>query len=174
MILYSCPLSPQQFNQKPGFDVERVDGTTLSKEDCAGILNIWNPSLKALQMSERFAAGCELWLAKVDGRLAGFGWSLQGRTMEPYFFKIQPDDVHLFDFFVFPAFRGRGINVALVMDILSRLGREGVHCAYIECAAWNDAQRNSLSKTKFRSYATASKFRFWGKWIVIWHDLLQG
>lgn len=104
----------------------------------------------------------------MEGKLAGFGWTIQGRTIEPHFFPLQSDEVHLFDFFVFPEFRGRGINVALVMDILTRLGEEKVRLAHSECAAWNDAQIRSLSKTPFRRYGEAIKLGILSCWLVIW------
>jgi GNAT superfamily N-acetyltransferase len=169
MILFSCPLPTVRVPQNAGMGVERVNATTLTPGDYKSILEAWNPSLRAQQIPERFAAGAELWLIKTDAQLSGFGWTLQGRTLEPYFFPIQPQDVHLFDFFVFPNFRGRGINAALVMHILSRLAGEGIRRAYIECAAWNQAQLRSLKKTDFQRYASASKFRFLGHGVVIWH-----
>jgi GNAT superfamily N-acetyltransferase len=169
MVLFSCPLPVDRSKGVPGISIERVSAATVSKEDYARVLDVWNFSTRARQLAQRFAAASELWLAKANGDLAGFGWSIQGRTVEPYFFPLQPEDVHLFDFFVFPEYRGRGINVLLIMEILSRLSGEPVRRAHIECTAWNRPQLRSLSKTPFRRYAEAAKVTALGRSLVIWH-----
>jgi GNAT superfamily N-acetyltransferase len=170
MVLFSCALPVERVGHASGIGVERVGASTISKDEYAALLDVSNPSVRARQLAERFAVGSELWLGKVDGRLAGFGWTLQGRTIEPHFFTLQPGEVHLFDFFVFPEFRGRGVNVALVIDILARLGGEQVRRAHIECAAWNHAQIRSLGKTPLRKYGEATRLRLLGCRLVIWHQ----
>lgn len=169
MVLFSCPLPIDRFIRNEEVCVERVDRTNISKNDYECILDFWNPSISARQLSDRFEAGSELWLAKVNNRLAGFGWTIKGRTVEPHFFPLQSGDVHLFDFLVFPNFRGHGINVELVMEILIQLGNESVRLAHIECAAWNTAQLRSLAKTAFRNYGGATKIVLFGHAVVMWH-----
>lgn len=169
MVLYACQLPGEYLAKTTDVSVRPVTPAGISKPDYECLLDIWNPSLRAHQLADRFAAGSELWLAKVGDKLAGFGWTIQGRTIEPYFFPLRPDDAHLFDFFVFPEFRGRGINVVLVMEILAMLSQKQVHRAYIECAAWNDAEIRSLSKTAFRRYAEATQVTLLGYTIVVWH-----
>ena len=169
MILFSCRLPVEQSNRTRNVCIERVGGTTISKEDCDRIVDVVNPSIRTRELANRFAAGSELWLAKVDGKLAGFGWTINAKTIEPYFFPLQRDDVHLFDFYVFPEFRGRGINAAIIMDILHKLGTEKVCRAHIESAAWNNAQLCSLKKTAFCQYAVATKVRLFGRSLVLWH-----
>jgi GNAT superfamily N-acetyltransferase len=169
MVLFSCPLPLKSFDPASDIRVERVGRKTITKVDYERILGVWNPKSRARQFAYRFEAGSELWLAKMDGSLAAFGWTIKGRTVEPHFFPLQSGDLHLFDFFVFPDHRGRGVNVTLVMQVLAQLGQEDVRCAHIECAAWNDAQFRSLGKTAFRRYAEATKLRVLGHTIVIWH-----
>jgi RimJ/RimL family protein N-acetyltransferase len=169
MILYYCPLPVENGAGPLDLDVERVVQATLAESDLMRLINSWNTKVRARQITERFEAGSELWLVKVDGELAGFGWSIRGHTIEPHFFPVQPNDVHLFDFFIFSEFRGKGINGALLMNILARVSREEISRAYIECAAWNEAQIRSLRKTTFRRYAEAVKVTFHGRPIVFWH-----
>lgn len=179
MILFHCFLPVQNCEQPQGFQIERVGRTTLSSADHLRLVNnALNPAVRARQIAERFEAGGELWLAKLGEELVGYGWTIRGRTMEPHFFPIQADDLHLFDFFVFPEFRGRGLNVALLMDILVRLSGEGIRWAHIECAAWNKAQIHSLTKTPFCMYAEATKMCVLGRPAVLWltrvtHKVLQ-
>lgn len=172
MVLFSCPLPLERVNRTAQICVERVGGNTISKKDYDCLMDVSNPAVRARQLAERFQAGSELWLAKMDGKLAGFGWTIRGRTIEPHFFPLQSGEAHLFDFFVFPEFRGRGINVDLVMEILARLGGPAVCRAHIECAAWNGAQIRSLSKTLFRRCGEATKMKVFGHVVVIWRGTI--
>lgn len=168
MVLFSCPLPLQQLGVTQQIKVERVNASSLLQNDYERMLNDGDPAGRARELSRRFAAGSELWLAKLDGQLAGFGWTLKGGTIEPHFFPLLPDDVHLFDFYVYPEFRGRGFNIALLKEILDRLSQEKVRHAHIECAAWNQAQLRSLKKTPFLRYGEATQFSVFGRTVVIW------
>jgi GNAT superfamily N-acetyltransferase len=132
------------------------------------ITSAWNPEIARHQLAERFAQGASLWLFKVEGKLAAYGWTIIGRTMEPHFMPLGANDAHLFDYFVFPEYRGRRINPALVNHVLARLVSERRNRAYIEAAAWNLAQLNSLGRTPFRPLGRAWKFGIFGKTVVIW------
>ena len=95
------------------------------------MISFWNPKLAHQNMKERFGLGASLWLIKSRDKLAGYGWTLQGGTVEPHYFSLGQDDVHLFDFHVFPQYRGQGMNPFLVTSILSNLGkRRGRACVY--------------------------------------------
>jgi ribosomal protein S18 acetylase RimI-like enzyme len=93
---------------------------------------------------------------------------LTGNTIEPHFFPIGIQEVHLFDFFVFPEYRGRCINPSLVMHILDELAADGKSRAFIEVEAWNWVELSSLSLTPFRPLGLALRFRILGKTLVLW------
>jgi GNAT superfamily N-acetyltransferase len=174
MILFFCPLPVQQIGSTEMVLVERVRSGILQESDYERLVHAWNPLIRERQIADRFKLGSELWLAKLHGELAGFGWTIRGRTIEPHFFPLQGDDLHLFDFYVFPEFRGRGVNVALVLEILKKAGGDGIQRAHIECAVWNKSQRRSLSKTPFCRYAEATKLCILGRPIVLWQDCSSG
>lgn len=149
--------------------VERKHAASeLEAPDLQQIINAWNPTLARQQLAERFAQGASLWLFKWEGQLAGFGWTIIGRTMEPHYFPLGPNDAHLFDYFVFPEFRGRRINPALVNHILGCLAAERRSRAFIEAAEWNAPQLASLGRTPFRPMARARKWQRSGKTLVAW------
>ena len=79
-----------------------------ASQDLQEMTSFWNPKLAHGTSIERFETGASLWLIKSADKLAGYGWTLQGRTIEPYYFPLGKDDVHLFDFHVFPQYRGQG------------------------------------------------------------------
>jgi GNAT superfamily N-acetyltransferase len=140
----------------------------LSSADLAQLLNAWVPDIRRRQLQERFTIGASLWLLKLENRIAAYGWSVLGRTIEPHFFPLAANEAHLFDFFVFPEFRGRRLNPALVDHILFHLGREISGRVFIEAAQWNQPQLASLARMPFRKLGCACKFQLLGRTIVMW------
>jgi GNAT superfamily N-acetyltransferase len=148
---------------------KKIEGE-IDRGDLEQIVNFWNPELCRRQMAERFRKGASLWVIKHDGRLAGYGWTLKGNTIEPHYFRLAQNDVHFFDFQVFPEYRGRGMNPILVTHILSEVAAECGGRAFIEAAEWNHAQLASLRKTSFNRLGRATKFTIFGRTIVCWDE----
>ncbi len=132
--------------------------------------SFWNPKWAFRNIKERFGQGASLWLIKSEDRLAGSGWTLRGRTIAPHYFPLGPEDVHFFDFHVFPQYRGRGMNPFLVNHMLRSLAADGGGRAFIEAAEWNGAQLASLKKTPFRHLGWARKFTIVRHTIVWWAE----
>src|ERR1017187_3659235 len=140
----------------------------IDQQDWQKIANFWNPELPRRNFSERFREGATVWLIRSEGKLAGYGWTLTGRPIKPHFFPFAANDVHLFDFLIFPECRGRGINPLLVTYILDQLAAERRTRAYIEAAEWNHSQLTSLSKTGFHLLGVARKASLFGRTFVEW------
>jgi len=170
MILFYCDLralSAPTADLPSSLKVERhTNQATLSPQDLQEITSFWNPQQARRNVKERFELGASLWLIKSKDELAGYGWTLQGRTVEPHYFRLGPDDVHLFDFHVFAQYRGRGMNPSLVSYILRSLAAESHGRAFIEAAEWNQAQLASLRRTPFRRLGSARKCTIFGRTIV--------
>ena len=166
--LTTCDLSAYENPNDAIVERKKSEGE-LSGEDLQQLC-AWNPKIARRQLSERFAQGASLWLFKLDGKLAAYGWTLIGRTMERHFVPLGSNDAHLFDYFVFPEYRGRRINPALVNHVLGRLVSERRNRAFIEAAAWNAAQLASLGRTPFRPLGRAWKCSLFGKTLVLWSD----
>lgn len=173
-VLFYCDLSTQiaPLDDLPSFlRVERKNtAAELSPEDLQAMTSFWNPKLARRNIKERFEKGASLWLIRFDGKLAGYGWTLRGRTIEPHYFPIGQDDAHLFDFHVFSQYRGRGMNPYLVTQILCNLATERVDRAFIEAAEWNRPQLLSLEKTPFHHLGYASKVTLFGRALVCWGE----
>jgi len=150
-------------------DIERKRSESeMTAEELQRITSFWNPKLARRNLKERFGLGASLWLIKRRSQIAGCGWTLQGRTVEPHYLKLGNNDVHLFDFHVFPEFRGRGLNPVFVINILNRLSLESEGRAFIEAAEWNQAQLRSLAKTPFKRLGLARKLSIMGRTVVSW------
>ncbi len=129
----------------------------FDRQDWETIVNFWNPALSQRSFLERFRSGASVWIARLDGRVAGYGWTMIGRTIAPHYYPLGGNDVHMFDFLVFPEFRGKGVNPSLVSLILNAMAEEGRIRAYIEVREWNQPQLNSLGKTGFQLLGVARK-----------------
>jgi len=174
MILFYGDLSTlsSQPVELPSFlTVERHRNQAgLSPQDLREITCFWNPKLAARNVKERFQRGASVWLIKSERHLAGYGWTLQGHTVEPHYFPLGPADVHLFDFHVFPQYRGRGLNPLLVGYILRSLATECQGRAFIEAAEWNQPQLVSLRRAPVCRFGSARKFTLFRRTIVFWGD----
>lgn len=174
MVLFYCDLSApssRTADLPSSLKVERhINQSHLSEQDLHEITSFWNPRLAARNIKERFEQGASLWLIKAGERLAGYGWTLRGHTVEPHYFPFGPDDIHLFNFHVFPQYRGKGVNPLLVSYILRELARECRGRAFIEAAEWNHAQMSSLGRTPFRRLGLAKKFTLSRHTIVCWDE----
>lgn len=140
----------------------------INQQDWEKIVSFWNPVLTQRHFSARFRKGAVAWLIRSEGKLAGYGWTLAGGAIEPHFFPFGPNDVHLFDFLIFPEYRGQGINPLLVTYILDQLAAECKIRAYIEAADWNHSQLTSLGKTGFHLLGVARKASLFGRAFVEW------
>jgi ribosomal protein S18 acetylase RimI-like enzyme len=171
-VIFYCDLANQAstYEALPGFlKVERKESySELSPQDLREMVIFWNPKLAQRNIEERLGKGASLWLIKFEGRLAGYGWTLRGRTIAPHYFPLGRDDFHLFDFHVFPQYRGRGVNPLLVDHILHRLEAECLSRAFIEVAEWNSPQLSSLQKTRFCFLGQVRKITVLGRTIVCW------
>ncbi|HZQ18245.1 MAG TPA: GNAT family N-acetyltransferase [Terriglobales bacterium] len=172
MVLFYCDISTLRsaIDEVPDhIRIERhTSPTNINPRDLEVITSFWNPKLATRNIKQRFELGASLWLIRSKDTLAGYGWTLQKRTVELHYFPLGLDDVHLFDFQVFPQYRGRGLNPLLVNHILRNLSSECKGRAFIEAAEWNQAQLSSLQKTGFRRLDSARKLSFFGRTIVFW------
>lgn len=172
MVVFYCDLNDRRLSEAHFPNKGKVQRLRvledLPPEQLRQMTEFWNPKLATRNINERFAKGANLWLVECEGRLAGYGWTLQGATVEPYYFPLAGSDVHFFDFHVFPQYRGRGLNPFLVCNILSALASQNGGRAFIEAAEWNAAQLASLEKTPFRRFGSVRSFNLFGHNYFSW------
>jgi len=174
MVVFYCDLDVRTIpplNIPTPLRVERLKTLAeLSGDQLNEMTSFWNPKLARRNMEERFNKRASLWLINSGEKLVGYGWTIQGQTIEPYFVPLGKLDVHLFDFHVFPQYRGRGLNPLLVNYILRNVTAEGSSRAFIEAAEWNEAQLSSIRKTPFRRLGLVRNLTVFGRAFVRWAD----
>jgi hypothetical protein len=149
--------------------VDRLTGySQLGSDDLAELTSFWNPKQAHRDIKERFDRGASLWLIRSGNKLAGYGWTVLGDTIAPYFFPMGENDVQLFDFYSFPKFRGRAIHLLLIAYILQAMAGEGRTRAFGDTAEWNDAQLASFKMTPFRRLGYARFITVFGHSFVAW------
>ncbi|MCX7013930.1 MAG: GNAT family N-acetyltransferase [Candidatus Sumerlaeota bacterium] len=121
-----------------------------------------------------FRRGAILWVARIEGEIAGYCWSLVGGNDGHYVFPLGEADVVIMADEVFPDFRGRGIAPALIEEVLAWHGNQGASRAYIASALWNRASLRSIAKTRFQELATVHETRIFGHRAAIWTDRRAG
>jgi ribosomal protein S18 acetylase RimI-like enzyme len=138
----------------------------LNWRDLQEIISVWNPKQAHRNIRERFDQGATLWLVKFEDRLAGYSWTLRGRTIAPYYFPLGKDDVQLFDFYVFPKVRGRAMLWFLVMHILHSLQEEGAARVFGDVAEWNKASLSFYKMIPFLRLGLFRSFTVFGNTFV--------
>ena len=174
MIVFYCDLPSlpvRPVNIPASMTVERVTGEgELRPQDFDEITSFWNPTQARRNVRERFANGASLWLIKSEEHVAGYGWTMQGRTIAEYYFPMAPKDVQLFDFYVFPRFRGRALHWLLTAYILQALAAEGAARAFADTGEWNQPQISSFRMTPFRRLGLVRSFTVFGHTFVSWAE----
>jgi hypothetical protein len=172
MVVYYCDLAKQAGSPARIPNSMKLERLTrfadLSPQDLGAMTSFWNPKEAHYNIVHQFEQGALLWLIKSGEDLAGYGWTLLGRTMEPYYFRLGVDDVQLFDFYVFPQFRGRALHWVLTTYILKTLAAEGCVRAFADTAEWNDAQIASFKMTPFKRLGMVRSFTFLGRNYISW------
>jgi hypothetical protein len=165
-VVFSCELPlPEPRGVNP-LSIEAI--SSPDHADIQRVLTHWDERTATRMTSERFKLGAQLWLARRNSELVAYGWTIRGKPVSSHFFQFSPTDIHLFDFVVFPEYRGARINPNFVLAILSRLGQSGGRRAFIECLAWNVPQLRSLSRTPFKQIGAGRKFEFCGHTAILW------
>jgi ribosomal protein S18 acetylase RimI-like enzyme len=172
MIVLYCDLAKQTMepaNMPSSLTVQRLGNhAELSPEDLHEMTSFWNPKQAHRNIRERFEKGASLWLIRSGESLAGYSWSLRGRTIAHYYFPMAQDDVQLFDFYVFPRFRGRAILWFLITVILRSLREEGASRVFGDVAEWNHASLSFYRTVPFQRLGMARSVTIFGRTIIWW------
>ncbi len=172
MVVFYCDLDPDKCRPvkiTTGFSIERLESLTdLGSADFEQVTAFWNPKLARANIRERFEKGAVLWLVKSGESVAGYGWTMRGGSIEPYYFPLGADDVQFFDFYVAAKFRGRALHWLLTGYILHVLATEGAARAFADTGEWNEAQLASFRMTKFRLLGRVRTLRVFGQLLNRW------
>ena len=172
MVVFYCDLTSRKLHPMqlpPGCCVRRIRNLSeLGPDRFQEMTSIWNPELARQNVRERFEKHASLWLVESDGHLAGFGWTIEGAAIEPYYFPLGAKDVQLFDFYIFPQFRGGTLYWLLTNHILCTLAADGCSRAFADTGEWNRAQLAAFQRTPFRALGSVRTYKLFGRAFTSW------
>jgi hypothetical protein len=176
MVLFYCDLSALSSpttDLPSSLKVERHrNQTDLTQQDLQEITSFWNPQQARRNIKKRFELGASLWLIKFKDELAGYGWTLQGRTVEPHYFPLGENDAQFLDFHVFPKYRGRAMDWFLMTHILHRLAADGGARAFGEAAEWAGVPLERVS-TLLGHQSTRVTEKHYSPWVAARQEQLE-
>ena len=136
--------------------------------DMQKMINYWDKENETDKVRERFEKGSFLWIVKLNGDIAGFVWSIKGKTVSPWYLPLTPHDTYIFDAVTFEEYRGRGFYPFLMNYVLGQLKMYGASRAVWEVYDWNKPSILGLKKTYCCKFGEARKFRVFGRNVTIW------
>lgn len=172
MVVFYCDLTARKLHPMhppAGCCVRRIrSASELGSDRLQEMTSFWNPKLAQQNVRERFERHASLWLVESNNQLAGFGWTIEGTAIEPYYFPLGAKDVQLFDFYVFPEFRGGTLYWLLTNHILCTLAAEGCSRAFADTGEWNRAQLAAFQRTPFRPLGLVRTYNLFGRAFTSW------
>lgn len=149
--------------------VERYDKSTGVPEGMLKrISEEYSEEIVKEYVSQRLEKGACLWCLVKDAEHMSYTWALSGRAMKPHYFPLGERDLHLFDGYTFPPFRGRGLNVVLLDHVLKHYRDRGFVRALLETHEWNAPVIKMVPKNGFVKIGLARKKVSGGKCRVTW------
>jgi len=112
----------------------------------------------------RLSQGC--FVARYEGRIISACWTATRPTHIAFLnvdFAVATGEVYMFDAFTAPAYRGRGVAVALCLHQLSHFRRAGRHRAMRAVLPENASALRAHMKSGFRPYGLIRTLRL-GPW----------
>ena len=158
---------PENYNVETKKSLEE-----LSRNEFRMLFKFRKKTIFLKQMKERFSQKAKLWLLKYREEIVAFRWTIEKKTISPYFFPLRKFDVHFFDAMVKDEYRGQNLNSLFINYILCVLKGEGYKRVYVETQSFNRKYINSIKKTRFKIIGEACRFSILGRIIVIWLNML--
>jgi len=160
---------PGRYSSAEEYGIQRIEEfAQLSEPFRARLRQEHAEELIDRTMKRRFEQHATLWCLTRGADFIGYMWSIPGRTLKPYFFPLTAKDVHLFDNFVFPEYRGNRLNSILVSRMLDALKKSGYQRAYAETGEWNEAELRSFARIGFSRMGFGRKRARKRKNLVAW------
>ena len=102
-----------------------------------------------IRMQEEFAEAGVLWVGSINGRVAGYQWSLRGDSVSNWHFELNERDVVIYSTVTFYEYRGRRVARTMMAHICRKEVAPGGR-ATADCMVWNEPSRRFIESTGFR------------------------
>jgi hypothetical protein len=146
----------------------------IDKGDLKTLINCGTALMGSAGLSyirERFARGAVLWLLKVDRQVAGYRWIMENDHVTSTFFPHMKTDLHSLATELFLDFRGQNLFGIFRKEVHRIKRNEGFKTCYSESKLYNKRAVKAHLKIGDIKFGIATRFRMFGKNVVIWHDM---
>jgi GNAT superfamily N-acetyltransferase len=141
----------------------------ISPEDMARLASVTNERVARRDMEARFDSGSDLWLARIDGTIAGYQWSVRRAPPGNFYFPFLDNDAYCWDGWTYKEYRNRNISRWLDIYMTGELKKEGVERMFWTIYAWNKASLRVLAKEpNAYQFGRARKTHVFGRDLVLW------
>lgn len=107
---------------------------------------------------EQMAMSSTLWIMFHDNEVVGYSFSRRGQNIGKWYVKIDKNDVVISGTSVFPRWRGKNVNPALMAKILKSV-QSTKNKVYLDIAEYNQSALRSINKTNFKKIAAKRRMR---------------
>ena len=121
------------------------------------------PGWAGATAEERWRAGGVCFVARHEGRIAGFGWAMErGDQMDfvPRAVGTDPEEIYIADTHTDPRYRGMGVNPAVLRWMCRYYFEQGRRRAVAATLPYNLASRRAFEKAGFR---LGRRSGYWGR-----------
>lgn len=124
------------------------------------------------EIDKRFTAGCMCYAARVDNRLAAYGWvSFQEEYVGELnlWIRLQPGEAYIWDCATLPAFRNLHLYSALLSNMSGELRSQSIERIWIGADLVNLPSQRGIARAGFRAIAEIAVARALGMrrvWIM--------
>ncbi len=154
----------------PGLRVDRYSSKTDVDEGIFNELRAIRGEEMVREVDKLFSKGCELWIGRLEGKLAGICWSRRGKKRSDYFVPLGESDATILSCFVFPDFRGRKIYPTMLETMVNvMLSQDQTGNVYIDCKSWNTASIRGIQKAGFISIGKAVRMVLFNRVWILWN-----
>ena len=105
------------------------------------------------EIQQRFAAGKQCYIGRIDGKLATYGWvtfDIEALGELGLSIRLQPGEAYIWDCETPPAYRGQRLYPALLTSILGEMKRIGLRRVWVGADSDNIASQKGMALAGFR------------------------
>ena len=151
--------------------LDRNSFQDLSTKDKETLKNYGGYKLIAV-FRKRLAAGHRLFVAYLNGELAGASWVYIGGKRRFFKIPLSKRDILVLDTFTIDKFRRLGVSTKLNIDILKIMKQKGFQQAFVFTKEWNFHQK-TIMKAGYEFVGKFYAFKFLRRNILIWSSVID-
>ena len=175
-LYFKCDLSindsPDRLKNKDIKIIEKLSFSDITESERKSFLELGTATVLSV-FEKKLAEGDRLFIAYINNEMAGLCWVNFGGNRKFYSIPLSDsiplseNEFMLMSGYTIDRYRQRGVGTALVIEILSKLKKEGYRWGYAVTNTWNISQK-VLLKMGFIIVGRFRELRLLRRNILIW------